>query len=233
MEEITLKKVEVLIDMHLTAFLGEERNSMKPIDIDLFLREYLNNTVCYRKLSQNGDVLGVSVFSDMTLRIWKNNERVKERFAGGTVIIEEALLEQKHLGRRNYTKAHEAVHSIVNLSTPLGDSVCYRRGVAASDYEKMIDKAAAKLLLPDGLVSRVFYAFMGAEHIQRINPICNNENYKKFCHMAHYLCVSKKALSLRLLQLGLVDVADYEKPHEFLNIWYGGESDEIFTRKEA
>lgn len=224
MSELTLKKVEKLIDTHLTAFLGDEKNSMNPIDVDLFLQEYLNYDVCYRKLSKKGDVLGISVFSDMTLKVWKNDERVTEKFSGGTVIIEEALLEHKHLGRRNYTKAHEAVHGIINLETPLYDSVCYRRGVAVSDYERMIDRAAAKLLLPDDLVRRVFYAFMCAEHIHRLNPLCGKEDFKNFCYMAHYLCVSKKALSLRLLQLGLVDIADYEKPHDFLNIRCGGEN---------
>ena len=215
---IDYRKIDNLVNKHLTAFLGEEKHSMNPIDIDRFIQEYLGMEICYRKLSEHGDILGVSIFSDMTLSFFEGDKFVEEFYAGGTIIIEEDLLDDNQYGRRNFTKAHEAAHGILNFENPTEKAVYYRRNNNNSFYEKLIDKAAAKLLLPDELVIKTFYAFMGTEHIHRLNPLCNQQHFKNFKFLARYLGVSRKALSLRLLQLGLVDVADYEIPHNFLNI---------------
>ena len=106
----------------------------------------------------------------------------------------------------------------VSTGIASGELYYYRRNNNNSFYERLIVKAAAKLLLPDELVINTFYAFMGTEHIHRLNPLCNQQHFKNFKFLARYLGVSRKALSLWLLQLGLVDVADYEIPHSFLNI---------------
>lgn len=212
------KKIDNLVNKHLTAFLGEEKHSMNPIDIDRFIQEYLGMEICYRKLSEQGDILGISVFSDMTLSFYESNQNTEEFYAGGTIIIEEDLLDENQYGRRNFTKAHEAVHGILNFEKPTEKAVYYRRDNNNSFYERLIDKAAAKLILPDELVTKTFYAYFGAEHIHRLNPLCNQQHFKIFKFLARHLGVSRKALSLRLLQLGLVDIADYEFPHDFLNI---------------
>ena len=219
MREITAKEIDEMCGKHLKKFLGDSYSSYAPIDIDGFLCEYLNSNVCYRKLSPMGEILGLSVFSEMSLNVWKDEERVEEVFPGNTIIIDESLLDEKQYGRRNYTKAHEAVHGIINGECPSDIVLCYRRGKAVTNYERMVDRAASKLLLPDDTVRTVFYIFMGVEHISRLNPLFNIKNYEKFCAMAKHLCVSKKALSIRLLQLGLVDIADYERPHNFLDIY--------------
>lgn len=219
MRELTLNEIETMCTKHLHAFLGESSPRYEPIDIDRFLREYLKINVCYRKLSNRGDILGISIFTDMSLKVWKEDKRVEEVFPSKTVIIDESLLDEKQLGRRNYTKAHEAVHGIVFSEFPSEAVLCYRRGKATTEFERQIDRAASKLLLPDELVCNLFYTFMGVDHITRLNPIYNADKFRSFCYMAKHLCVSKKALSLRLLQLGLVDHADYERPHDFLNIY--------------
>lgn len=219
MRDLTLKQIEEMCDKHLLAFLGESPSLVDPIDIDGFLTDYLETTIYYRKLSKLGNILGISIFSDIVLEIWKDDECVNEMFPGKTVIIDESLLDDKQLGRRNYTKAHEAVHGIVFKEFPPERTLYYRNEKAASDFERMIDCAASRLILPETLVRNVFSIYMGAEHISRINPLHNTEIYKRFCFMANHLCVSKKALSIRLLKLGLIDFADYERPHDFLNIY--------------
>lgn len=219
MREFIAREIDEMCGKHLKEFLGDSYPSYAPIDIDGFLCEYLNSNVCYRNLSPMGEILGLSVFSEMELNIWKDEERVKEVFPGNTVIIDESLLDEKQYGRRNYTKAHEAVHGIINGESPSDIVLCYRRGKAITNYERMVDRAASKLLLPDNTVRTVFTIFMGVDHISRLNPLFNIKNYEKFCAMAKHLRVSKKALSIRLLQLGLVDIADYERPHDFLNIY--------------
>ena len=218
MPVLDLKIIELLVDKHLASFLGEEKNLMNPIDIDRFIQEYLDMKICYRKLSDQGDILGISVFSDMILSFSDNGEKIEEFYAGGTIIIEEELLDDKQYGRRNFTKAHEAVHGILNLEKPTVKSVYYRRDNAISYYERLVDKAASRLILPEELVKKTFYAFMGADHIKRLNPLCNKKDFNNFCFLSKYLGVSKKALSIRLIQLGLVDKADYEFPHRFLDV---------------
>ncbi|MBR4857706.1 MAG: hypothetical protein IKU08_00825 [Clostridia bacterium] len=219
MRELTAKEIDAMCSKHLQAFLGDSHPKYAPIDIDKFLREYLDINVCYRKLSSRGEILGLSIFSDMSLKVWKDDKRVEEAFPKKTVIIDESLLEEKQFGRCNYTKAHEAVHGIINGECPSDIVLCYRRGKATTDYERIVDRAASKLLLPDETVRTVFYIFIGANHIVRLNPLYNFKNYERFCDMARYLRVSKKALSIRLLQLGLVEKVDYERPHEFLDIY--------------
>ena len=219
MREFTAKEIDVMCSKYLREFLGDYYPQYAPIDIDGFLCEYLNSNVCYRKLSPNGEILGLSVFSEMSLNILVDDEPVEEVFPPNTVIIDEALMDERQFGRRNYTKAHEAVHGIINGENPSDVVLCYRRGKASTNYERIIDRAASKLLLPDNTVRTVFSIFMGANHIARINPLFNIKHYEDFCAMAKHLLVSKKALSIRLLQLGLVDIADYERPHDFLNIY--------------
>ena len=160
MLNLDFKKLDLLIDNHLTTFLGKEKHSMNPIDIDGFIQNYLGMEICYRKLSVHGEILGISVFSDMTLSFDEGNKIIEEFYAGGTVIIEEDLLDERQYGRRNFTKAHEAVHGILNREKPTEKAVYYRRDNNNSFYERLIDKAAAKLILPDDLVIKTFYAFM-------------------------------------------------------------------------
>ena len=219
MKELTSKEIEAMCGKHLQAFLGDSHPNYAPIDIDKFLCEYLNINVCYRKLSSRGEILGLSLFSEMALKVWKNDERVEEVFPKRTVIIDESLLDEKQYGRCNYTKAHEAVHGIINGEHPSDIVLCYRKGKATTDYERMVDRAASKLLLPDELVYTTFHIFIGKNHIARLNPLFNIKHYERFCDMARYLRVSKKALSIRLQQLGLVEKVDYERPHDFLDIY--------------
>ena len=96
MRELTAKEIDAMCSKHLQAFLGDSHPKYAPIDIDKFLREYLDINVCYRKLSSRGEILGLSIFSDMSLKVWKDDKRVEEAFPKKRLLLMSRYLKKSN-----------------------------------------------------------------------------------------------------------------------------------------
>ncbi len=73
-------------------------------------------TIEYVKLRKSGNVLGQTVFENCFVPVYdkKNEQYTIIEVQPGTILIDEALLEEENMGRYRYTLAHELSHWILH-----------------------------------------------------------------------------------------------------------------------
>jgi len=77
---------------------------------------------------------------------------------------------------------------------------------------------ASELILPRECVERSLFLFGFDERIHMLNRIYAPTQYERFKDMAIFLGVSKKALAIRLKQLGLLENDYYDDPFSLIDV---------------
>lgn len=167
------------------------------IDISELLAVLFNLKIVYHTLSNDGSILGLFSPVPMTITVNSKNESTLVELDGKTIVIDESLLKDSFIGRKNFTIAHEGAHYIFSLYDNIRQPLTIRT-------EKQVDTLAACLLMPQDSVRYIFWRFYGTEHLERITPF-QDELFYPFEAMADYFKVSKQALAIRLKNMGLVD----------------------------
>lgn len=158
-------------------------------------------------LSCDSSILGLFSSIPVDLHVYKNNEPVTVFVDGSTALIDESLLQDKYVGRKNFTIAHEGSHHILRhiYENPF---IAHRdtidKGYVFDWWEWQANTLASCLLMPENSVRYIFWSFYSCEHINTISPF-NDKLFSPFVAMADYFGVSKTALGIRLQKLGLVD----------------------------
>ena len=151
---------------------------------------------------------------------------------GRTILIEQDLRDDiSQKGRFNMTQAHEAGHHILELLFPgeySGGSKKYRycketQKPVITDWEEwQVDTLGSVVLMPKDLVKQALFMFGFEGRIPIINRKHAKKDYERFSMIADFLGVSKQALSIRLTQLGLVGINNYDDPDSLLDIFNDG-----------
>ena len=95
---------------------GYQRFLNKPmsrVDIENMAEEYFGLKKQYAKLSDNGELLGLTTFQDVDIEIMDNDKTEKLSFSKNVIILDESLKKDKSPGRKNFTVAHECAHQIL------------------------------------------------------------------------------------------------------------------------
>ena len=177
------------------------------VDITELLGELYGLQIEYYSLSKNGAILGLYSSVPVVLYVEHKGEPALVQLQGKTALIDERLLDDKCIGRRNFTIAHEGSHYI--LEHALKEMwIVYRdtfNNENITDWSEWQANALAScLLMPENSIRYMFWRFFSEEHIEIITPLHRNI-YVAFETMAEYFGVSKQALGIRLKKLGLVD----------------------------
>ena len=195
------------------------RGATSQISPHALAKNVLGLSVFHRKLSQDGDTLGLTSMTPMEVNVWDGN--IKEPFFldGHSILIDSSLFYGS--GRYNFTVAHEVGHQIMYATYPYEyDPLVLRRLTSmhfrqsetvhqVTDWEEWYaDTLASFLLMPEQLVLNCLKKFSLPRHIRSLNdPFPYNQHYN-FCQMARHLGVSRQALAIRLQQMGVL-----EKPY--------------------
>ena len=177
------------------------------VDIVELLKQECDLNFEFYSLSNDASILGLFSPFPTDIPVWCDGTPTTIRTDGKTALIDASLLPKKMRGRRNFTIAHEGSHVILNHCSP-EPWVAHRDAVVeyvVSDWEEwQANTLASCLLMPEDSVRFFFKSFYNAEHIDTISYL-QNKLFHPLELMAEHFGVSKKALSIRLKKLELVD----------------------------
>ena len=164
------------------------------------------------------DYLGLTAFDDLTVRCHSLDRQAEIiEISEGTVLLNATLLQEGQARRRRFTMAHELAHWILHRSFHSPDNQEYRfrqiacRAVEFSNFrpwsnyeweEWQADNLAAALLMPAPAVHLVADGGLVATY--------DSWYYNTISVMADHFCVSRRAMQLRLSQLGYIKYLDIE-----------------------
>ena len=203
------------------------------VDIDYLCQELLGLHVDYARLSLNGEKIGLTSSCEVGVEIFPEDPSCEEEqyymLDGKTILIESELMKEgANIGRRNYTVSHESCHHILKMLFPhdygaqaKARSVhCYYRSSRGNtDWEEwQVETLAAMILLPPECVIRCMERFGLGTQMRLLNRVFASADYKKFEAMASFMGASKTALSIRMMQLGLLKRNDLSDPYRLVRV---------------
>ncbi len=199
------------------------------IDPNLLLNQLLGLTIEYRHLSTDGTMLGITAYDEVGVEICDEDEDLFY-FDGKTVLIEKDLLAEDQTGRRNFTIVHEGCHHILKMLFPkdYAGGANARRVLRYRDMrseriweEWQVDRLTSSILMPQELVEQAMSLVGQNGRIDMLNAVWRRKEYERFCNMCYLLGVSKQALSIRMMRLGLLGEEHLRHPNEILDIEMG------------
>ncbi len=240
MKKLSRKDIENIAERVIKAYMqlpSIKNSKVCRIEPELLAQELLGLDIEYEHLSLDKSVLGLTAYCDTEVTIYdETGEPIDCLIDNRTVLIERDLqYNLSQTGRKNFTIMHEIGHQILNLMYPKDgndvihycmDKYVYKRNI--TDWEEwQADTLAAALLMPVDILKQGMYYVGFGEKVYCINRIFHEKDYKRFCSLANFLGVSKKALSIRMLQLGLLEKEYLENPNEYLIIYPEVQNDSI------
>lgn len=186
------------------------------VDPQLLLTKLLGLSVAFRHISRDGETLGMTSYEELEIEIFDKEEEFFS-FDGKTVLIEKDLLSGYQTGRRNFTIMHEGCHHVLRMLYPreYADGVNSRKvlryrstGGTWSREEWQVDRLTSSILMPRELVEQARIRVGQRGRIKLLSPVYGSEAYARFCQMCELLGVSKQALCIRMIGMGLVEKAD-------------------------
>ena len=189
------------------------------VDPQLLLTKLLGLSVAFRHISRDGETLGLTAYGEVGIEICDRDEEFFF-FDGKTVLIEKNLLSENQTGRRNFTIMHEGCHHVLRMLYPkdYADGVNSRKvlryrstGGTWSREEWQVDRLTSSILMPQELVNQAMIRVGQRGKIKLLSPA--NEAYGRFCRMCELLGVSKQALCIRMMGLGLIEEAELYRPY--------------------
>lgn len=225
--------IESIADRVITAYKklpvlrGQRVNRVHP---DFLIHDLLGLSMDYHVLSPTGDILGLTACDAAIVPIFDNSDHSDYYCLDGrTVLIDRSLLsDHASIGRRHFTQVHEASHQIFKMlfpkqyttSTPLAQIHYCTDKRNIQDWEEWrTDVLTSAILMPYDMIRSNMIEFGLGNRIYRLNKIFAPNEYNHFCEMANYMEVSKQALSIRLQQLGLLEVNHLKNPYELVDIF--------------
>lgn len=123
-------------------------------------------TIEYVKLRKSGNVLGQTVFENCFVPVYdKENEQYTIiEVQPGTILIDEALLEEENMGKYRYTLAHELSHWILHhkIFDNSQESAAKTTTESNSKTEWQADALAASILMPKMQIKKAFFSMHGS-----------------------------------------------------------------------
>lgn len=212
----------------LPVLAGAQIDMVQP---ELLVRDLLGLSIEYHALSRNGAVLGLTACGEVGVPVFDNPDRPEHLFLDGrTLLIDKSLIaESANKGRYHFTLVHEACHQIYKMLYPreYRNSAARRRvhycmaRTSGSDYweEWRTNVLASALLMPADMIQHNMLAFGLGDKLRMLNKVFAPHDFGRFREMADYMGVSRKALSIRLNQLGFLEIDHLENPYVLVDIF--------------
>lgn len=224
-----IKNIGSKVVLEYLKIINEDIHAVERIDPARVLTEYLGLDIEYRHLSRNGSILGLTSFEEIGVEVLDDGTEDMFFLDGKTVLIEKELAtDNKQRGRCNFTIMHEGCHQILKNLYPdyYGPDVKGRRVLYYRESDKFQSREewqanalASEILMPEELVIRNMDRVGLSHNLDIINRVWRKREYGKFVCMADKLGVSKKALAIRMKQLGMVKAEYLANPYAITNIY--------------
>lgn len=229
--------LEQIAQRVLRAYIMKCSQGRQPecIDPELLVADVLGLYMDAHRLSLNGQVLGLTAFSPIGISVYDTDgSECFYELDGNTILIDSELYDDpQKTGRRNFTIMHEASHQILHMLYPNEYGIHNRLAVPVhysmrDSYEGrpirnwdewQANALASALLLPGfAIVSGMKKMGLG-DRIKILNSLYRRKEFSAFEELAVSLGTSKKALAIRMKQLGLLEKDYLEHPRAMLDIF--------------
>lgn len=235
MRRLSRKDIEGIAARVITAYKNMPVNEGKVlhrVDPELLVHGLLGLNIEFKHLSLDGSILGLTSFGELGIQVYDEDDEDDVFYLDSqTVLIERDLRDNvKKRGRCNFTLMHEGSHQIYKMLFPRDYGIRYRTEVhyyrltetqskQITNWEEwQANVLASELILPRECVERSLFMFGFDEKIHMLNRIYARTQYERFEDMAIFLGVSKKALAIRLKQLGLIENDYYDDPYRLFDV---------------
>lgn len=211
----------------LPAVLGSMENKVYP---ELLAKDLLGLAVEHHVLSRHGGILGLTACGGIGVPIFDHPEHPEYFFLDGkTILIDKSLIDKDaNKGRYHFTLVHEACHQVFKMLYPkeyLPPAVRPRvhccslsPSAGAERWEEWrTNRLTSAVLMPADMVQMNMLAFGIGSKLEILNSVFAPHDYERFSNMADYMGVSKKALSIRMKQLGLLELDYLGAPYDFID----------------
>lgn len=217
---------------HLSEISDSQIYKVNPL---LLADKVFGLTVDFHRLSSDGSILGVTAYQEIGVGIWDDENAPGYYYLDGkTILIDTSLTDDDtKIGRCNFTIAHEIAHQILKILFPNDYGIkkriepirYYRENsemrTHITDWEEWQANAlASSVLIPADMLKNCMFLFGLPEKIPMLNKIFSASNYERFCNLASFLGVSKKALAIRMKQLNLLDKDYLDNPNAVIEVEY-------------
>ena len=220
----------------LDCFHDEYEKEHKAVNIDILAGRYLGLDISYRKLSEDGHILGLTTYSDVNIELQRGGSHELVCLKKDSLVLEKALLEGSN-GRRRFTVAHETAHqilfrcyggnTILNYMTQMPDKKALSEKECHSEESRkewQANRLGASLLMP---VKSICYWMETLNYsfplIFRNNRLDARDS-RILAELLECFAVSRTAMLIRLEQLGFIlnEPENALEPDVFFRLKRGG-----------
>lgn len=238
MKHLSRQDIEEIAERLFSLYAGLPENRgthIYKVDPELFLRKVLGLNIEYMHLSCDGSIMGLTAFEEMEISVTDGvHDEETVRLDGKTVIIESDLnFDSRMYGRRNFTLMHEGSHQIFKMLYPNdygavnnGQPSVYCHRITnehsrhISNWEEwQANVLASAILLPESLVRQGMYLFGLGKYMEYISREYRPQEFTQFSDLAIFLGCSRKALAIRMKQLGLLKRDYIEHPVQMADVY--------------
>jgi len=207
-----------------------------PVDIEDFAQKYLGMRVQYRRLSDDGSLLGLTTRKDVQVKLTYTDRDVIISVSEDSILIDDTLYRKR---RGRFTVAHECAHQVLTHVEERHTGTSFRKafkpGKLYSVHELNLvnewrewqaNTLGAALLMPRMEIHRRLRGFRPVRFTaygSRFNPM----EYRRIKDLADNFDVSMSAMTLRLKELGFIDCKLESEYYDPRDIFCGvGDGDE-------
>ena len=194
-------------------------NGTRCIPIEQLARYYLGLETRYEKLCDWGELIGLTTFAGIMLKLRRNLREETITVEADTILLDESLNPPEMKPRRRFTVAHECAHQILSRyeeaimghsrrsKFQLGQTYSCRELSNKSDWEEWQANVLASVLLMPKTVVEYVLELCGVTEVFHLNgnKPGDFDEWSKYMKAAKTLGVSKQALAIRLWQLGYAE----------------------------
>lgn len=201
----------------------------QPVDPVKLAQTVMGLEVNYLPLSSDGSVLGVACFRETELQVSDaTGKTLHVVLTAQDIVLDESLNCETQIGRHNFTAAHELSHHLLVRRFPedyrellnCRTHFLYRfRSQTRNWVEWQADTLGAAVLMPGDTLRACMEVFGLRNRLDMLSSVCRPTEYKVFCKIAAHLGVSKKALAIRMKQLGLLGEEYLANPTAPIDVW--------------
>jgi len=199
-----------------------------PVDIDAFARKYLGLQIQYRSLSDNGSILGITIYKDVQVDMTLRNHNIVISATEDTILLDEQLYKPENKRRERFTIAHECAHHILARIEERQTGVSFRKAFNPGEVysfheldsaeawcEWQANTLGAALLMPRLELLKMLRRGFPPYHLTMYGNRFNRWDYLKVKSLSNNFNVSMSAMTLRLKDLGFINrkpESEYRNP---------------------
>lgn len=126
------------------------------LDVDSFVEFYMNATIDYARLSQDGSILGLSTLAQTSVTVFSEDGIAQSRsYPEDTILLDVDIYLHSSSARSRFTFMHECAHLYYHKHLAAAVQYC-NEGNQKNRCELQANCLAAALLMPEPMVRRAF-----------------------------------------------------------------------------